>query len=305
MPSEKPPDATPDERVLLSVGELAASTGVTVDALRAWERRFGRPKPQRLASGHRRYDASQVRLVRGVVEGLARGWRLRDVMRADEAQLAALLDEPDPRAEGWEPRRILDLAREWRGEAIVAALRDSHQRLGASAFADQRLAPLFRSVGASWAAGRIEPRHEHFLSEIVEDLLRSLRLARTLRDDAPSIVLATLDGERHALGLQMAALVAATRGVRPLLVGASAPPHDVAAAAKESGARGVAVGVSPATAGAATDRRLAELRRLLPPRVRILVGGSRARGVRRGARGVDYLGSSGFSAFESWLDGLR
>ncbi len=220
-------------------------------------------------------------------------------MRSEESVLLALLEAPDPRAEGWEPRRILELAREWRAAAITAALRDSHERLGARGFADQRIGPLFRCVGAAWAAGRIEPRHEHFLSELVEDLLRSLRLALPVPEEAPAIVLATLDGERHALGLQLAALVAATRGVRPLVVGASAPAADVAAAARESRARGVAIGVSPATAGPATDRALAELRRLLPARVGLLVGGSRARGVRRGPRGVDYLGASGFAAFES------
>ena len=89
----------------LSVGELSEATGVSVDALRAWERRYGRPVPRRLASGHRRYDPAQVRLVRGVVEGLSRGWRLRDLMRAEEAELLALLDAPDPRAEQVAPRR--------------------------------------------------------------------------------------------------------------------------------------------------------------------------------------------------------
>jgi MerR family transcriptional regulator, light-induced transcriptional regulator len=298
-------DTHGQEGAPLSVGELAEATGVSVDALRAWERRYGRPVPRRLASGHRRYDPAQVRLVRGVVEGLARGWRLRDLMRAQEAELLALLDEPDPRAEGWEPRRVLELAREWKADAILAALRDSHERLGARGFSDQRLAPLFRSVGAAWAAGRVAPRHEHFLTELVEDLLRSLRLQHALPEDAPVIVLATLEGERHALGLQLAALVTAARGLRPLLLGASLPLGEVAAAARESHARGVAVGVSPATAGARTDRALAALRRLLPARTALLVGGSRARGVRRGPRGVDYLGPTGFSAFESWLVALR
>src|SRR5262249_60668979 len=125
----------------------------------------------------------------------------------------------------------------------------SHERLGVRGFADQRLAPLFRSVGAAWAAGRVSPRHEHFLSELVEDLLRSLRLQRVLPEDAPAIVLATLDGERDSLGLQLAALVAAAHGVRPLLLGASLPLSEVAAAARESRARRGAVGVPPGTPG--------------------------------------------------------
>jgi DNA-binding transcriptional MerR regulator len=288
----------------LSIGDLARATGVSEVTLRAWERRYGRPAPQRLPSGHRRYASDQVCFVRQVAEGLSRGLKLADLMRAGPAQLERLLAGADPCAEGWEPRHLLELAAQWRAAEIAAALRDSHARLGSRAFVELRLAPLLRCVGSGWAAGRVAVRHEHFLSSVVEDLLRALRDGQPVPDGAPVVVLATLEQERHALGLHMAALVCAARRVRPLLLGACAPPRDVAAAAQESGAAGVAVGVSAATCGPPTDRVLAELRRQLPARVRLVVGGAQARGVRRGPRGVEWLGDGGMSAFESWLDGL-
>jgi DNA-binding transcriptional MerR regulator/methylmalonyl-CoA mutase cobalamin-binding subunit len=299
-----PPE--PEGPRLLSAGQLAAEVGLAAATLRAWERRYGRPVPRRLPSGHRRYDAEQVRFVRRVVEGLARGHRLGLLMRAGDAELERLLGEPPAAAERLAPRRLLELAGQWRAREIEAALRDSYERLGPRAFIEQHVAPLFRGVGAAWAAGSAGVRHEHFVSGVVDDLLRSLRRELPEPDDgARVVVLATLEGEQHALGLQMAALVAAARAFRPLLLGASAPLLDIVAAARESGAAGVAVGVSPATAGAATDRVLSELRARLPARVRLLVGGSLARGVRRGPRGVTYLGADGLAAFESWLDGLR
>ncbi len=302
-PDPLPPDA---EGRLLSAGQLAAEVGITTGALRAWERRFGRPVPRRLPSGHRRYDEGQVRFVRRIVEGLARGRRLGSLMRASEEELEQMLEEPPAGADGLAPRRLLELAARWQGQQIEAALRDSYERLGPRAFVEQRVAPLFRGVGAAWAAGSAQVRHEHFLSGVVDDLLRALRRELPAPGEAaPVVVLATLEGEQHALGLQMAALVVAAKGLRPLLLGAGAPLDDIAAAAKESGAAGVAVGISAATAGAATDRVLGELRGRLPARVRLLVGGSQALGVRRGTRGVTYLGAQGLSAFESWLDGLR
>lgn len=39
----------------LSIGEVADRTGIPVPTLRAWERRFSFPTPQRQPSGHRRY----------------------------------------------------------------------------------------------------------------------------------------------------------------------------------------------------------------------------------------------------------
>jgi len=305
-PPTDPKPAAPGSEGLVSAGRLAAEAGIAPATLRAWERRFGRPAPRRLPSGHRRYDAAQARFVRQVVEGLARGHRLADLMRASDEELERLLQEGPSGAEALAPRRLLELAARWRGREIEAALRDSYGRLGPRAFIEQRVAPLFRGVGAAWAAGDAAVRHEHFVSGVVDDLLRSLR--RELpepAEGAPVLVLATLPGELHALGLQMAALVAVARGVRPLLLGAGAPVPDIVAAARESGAAGVGVGVSAATAGAATDRVLSDLRTRLPARVRLLVGGARARGVRRGPRGVTYLGADGLSAFESWLDALR
>ncbi|MBM3985320.1 MAG: MerR family DNA-binding transcriptional regulator, partial [Planctomycetes bacterium] len=75
----------------LSIGDLARATGVSEDTLRVWERRYGRPAPQRRPSGHRRYASDQVCIVRQVAEGLSRGLKLADLMRAAPAELERLL----------------------------------------------------------------------------------------------------------------------------------------------------------------------------------------------------------------------
>ena len=59
---EKP--AEPAEPVELSIGTLSSATGVPVDTLRTWERRYGFPAPvTRTGGSHRRYsvDTSKVR----------------------------------------------------------------------------------------------------------------------------------------------------------------------------------------------------------------------------------------------------
>ena len=53
----------------LTIGSVAARTGVSESVLRAWERRFGFPRPDRLEGGHRRYaDAEVDRILRVVAE---------------------------------------------------------------------------------------------------------------------------------------------------------------------------------------------------------------------------------------------
>src|SRR5215208_1482549 len=50
----------------LPIGELVARTGLSEGTLRMWERRHGFPLPRRRPSGHRRYDESDVELIRRV-----------------------------------------------------------------------------------------------------------------------------------------------------------------------------------------------------------------------------------------------
>ncbi|GAA1447650.1 hypothetical protein GCM10009641_73890 [Mycobacterium cookii] len=52
----------------LSIGELSRRTGVPIATIRSWESRHGFPRPRRQDGGHRRYDASDVDAVRGVLE---------------------------------------------------------------------------------------------------------------------------------------------------------------------------------------------------------------------------------------------
>ena len=60
----------------LTIGDLAQRAGVTTSVLRMWESRHGFPVPHRLASGHRRYTAADVELVRQVLRRRDAGIRL-------------------------------------------------------------------------------------------------------------------------------------------------------------------------------------------------------------------------------------
>ncbi len=70
----------------LTIGDLARRTGLTPAVLRTWESRHGFPRPQRLASGHRRYAESDVAAVEGVLRRRDAGVRL-EVAIADAAAL--------------------------------------------------------------------------------------------------------------------------------------------------------------------------------------------------------------------------
>jgi methanogenic corrinoid protein MtbC1 len=179
--------------------------------------------------------------------------------------------------------------------AITRLLQGAYGRLGPLAFLTTVIDPLLRAVGDAWEQRRLNVRHEHFLSERLMDLLRAVRLPFEERATGPLVVLATLPGEAHALGTQMAALVLVTAGCRILSLGTDVPVAQIARVAAERGARAVAVSISAATRGAASGRHLRTLRRLLPRHVSLLAGGE---GSPASGRGIEAIGD--LAALDVW-----
>lgn len=285
-----------------SIGDLAEATGIAPDTIRVWERRYGRPVPVRLPKGHRRYTQAHVRWLRRVAEALARGHRPGKVVPASDRELDGLLAAPNGSAPPRRVETLLGLVADYDRTGVERRLRKAWDDLGPRRFLNEVAGPLVTEVGRRWADGTMEVRHEHFLTEVLEDVFRSLRVSVKKRARKDGLLLATLPGEPHGLGLQMVALLCAVVGVRTRILGPETPLDEIVSAVEETGAHAVGVSVSLSSGGVETDRLLAELRDLLPEDVRILVGGRGARGVRRGPRGIDY--AEGLDALEAWLADL-
>ena len=63
----------------MRVGEVAERAGVNVETLRYYERRGLLPEPERLPSGHRRYDEETVRFLRAIKEAQSVGFTLAEI----------------------------------------------------------------------------------------------------------------------------------------------------------------------------------------------------------------------------------
>jgi methanogenic corrinoid protein MtbC1 len=159
---------------------------------------------------------------------------------------------------------------------LTVSLRADWGNLGPVDFLGTRVVPLVEAVGQGWASGELGIHHEHFLSERLGDLLRTLRAPFDDRARGPLIVCATLPGEVHGLGLQMAALILSVAGCRILYLGTEVPAADIASLARDIDSAAVALSVSLTTRGPATTRQIEGLRRALPDRIGLVVGGAGA-----------------------------
>jgi hypothetical protein len=274
---------------MLSIGALAAATGIPVETIRTWERRYGFPEAQRKPSGHRVYPVAMVPRLRRIAQALARGHRAAEAVAATEQALDRLLAAVPERA----PAPALAIPSAFTGPSDMAGLlslvsvfaaeplRQRFQlewsRLGPLVFLEQVAAPFLVALGAAWQDGSVEVRHEHFASAVLGDFLRTVRQPLEDRASGPVAALATPPGELHGLGLQMAAIVFAMAGWRPLVVGVDTPLDQIAALARDVPVAAVALSlVQPRVQ---SEEQVRSLRRRLPRHVPLLVGGSGARRV--------------------------
>jgi methanogenic corrinoid protein MtbC1 len=293
----------------LSIGSLAKATGVPVETLRTWEQRYGFPVAERKPSGHRVYALSNVSRLRRIADAISRGHRAGTVVGATDAELDRLLSATSETAAA--PRcppnpsqasvdELLAAVSAFDADRLTAALWSDWGRLGPIGFLQETVAPLIARVGQEWAEGRMEIRHEHFLSERLGDVMRAIRLPLDLTAHGPMVICATLPGEAHALGLQMVALLLSSAGLRTLYLGTEIPPAELGRLARELGARAVAISVSTAADAAATKRHLTRLREAMPRAVQLLVGG---RGAPTGR--PDVVTVEDFAGLERWAQSLR
>ena len=274
------PEAPPrcEQPALWCMAAVTTRTGIGQHTLRAWERRFGFPKPMRLPSGHRRYTDEQIGRLHLIGQAIALGHRAGDVVPLREGRLKQLLRGSHPRPSAmpaWEVQ-LLEKVRTFDREEMVSDLSQAYASLGLRTFLRERLVPLTSAVGDAWEAGELAIKHEHFLSEILEDTLRTLRTPLEHGGKGRPVMFATLPEEGHRLGVQVAALVTALAGRRVRILGAEIPADEIWGAAEHLDPLAVGISVTAHTASPATARALGRLRRLLSARTALWVGGSGA-----------------------------
>jgi methanogenic corrinoid protein MtbC1 len=213
-------------------------TTLSRDTLRVWERRYGFPKPIRLNDGSRVYPDAQVRTLRLLADVIQRGYRPSDVVGRSEAELKRLAPWSaralaSPASEGpFDAARIVTMVVHDEVTLLRQTVRRAALFLGASAFVTEFAYPALSAIGDAWEERSAGVRHEHVLTEIIRGQLHVLRMGYDDESNRPSMCLATLPGELHSVGIELVALFLAAHGVNPIVVGASTPREEIAAAAR-------------------------------------------------------------------------
>src|SRR3954453_774908 len=210
------------EAPYLTIGEFSRRVGVSVDLLRAWERRYGVPRPERTAKG-RRLDAREDELAVGAMRrALARG-----LPGAEAARLASTTELPAPAVnDGGELAAIDERLRDAFARYDEGQAQEALDRLFGAYTVDTAVSavvlPVLAGLGDRWAASEIGIEQEHFASHIIHGRLLSLG-RKWDTGNGPRALLACPPGELHTMGLLCFGLSLRNRGWRVTYLGADTP----------------------------------------------------------------------------------
>jgi DNA-binding transcriptional MerR regulator/methylmalonyl-CoA mutase cobalamin-binding subunit len=264
---------------IFSIAAVERETRLSKDVLRVWERRYGFPQPVRDANGERCYPAEQVERLRLMKRLMDQGHRPGALAALAQDELAALaMPARSPGADGdvadGAIAQLLDKIRAREPAGFQHALRQSLARQGLERFIGHTVAPLTTAVGECWEDGSFDVFDEHFYTEAAERLLRQAIADLPAARQGPRILLTTVPGEQHGLGLLMAEATFALEGATCISLGTETPLLDIARAAAAYGTGVVALSFSSSYPRRQVAPVLAQLRQALPDGVELWAGGS-------------------------------
>lgn len=226
---------------------VAQRTGIAAATLRAWERRYGIPRPLRTDSAYRTYSESDVELIEEMRRLCGSGLSpadaaslLKQRASTDTQRLSSIERENDaaqtPRGASdvheAVVQRLVTAVRAMNVPAIESELLHARSLGSSTQIFEKVLRPALHTVGQLWHDGEISIGHEHLATEILSATARDLlRLAQPF-DASRTALLACFADETHAAPLYGIGLRLTGWGCRVVVLGALTPPAALAPAVK-------------------------------------------------------------------------
>lgn len=272
---------------MVSIAVAERETGVGKDTLRVWERRYGFPQPVRDVRGDRLYPREQIARLRLIKRLMDSGHRPGKIVKASDEALQALSGgntevaveaggEPVAESRYLQSSTELEAVRVLRSHDAAAfrtLLSQQLARIGLEQFVTETLPRLNTLIGDAWAGGELQIFEEHLYTEQVKALLRQAINNLPTGTRRPRVLLTTVPGEQHLLGVLMVEALLALRGISAISLGAQTPLHDIAAAAIAHDVQIVALSFSLAFPARQLMPVVREMRALLPEQVHLWIGG--------------------------------
>jgi DNA-binding transcriptional MerR regulator len=224
-----------DNTHLYNLKAVMQEVGINAATLRAWERRYNLPKPQRSSGGHRLYSRQDIEMLKWLVARQSEGLSISHAIEMWKTQhepgreLVGQLEPSTPMPAMGEA--MLDELRErWISacssfdDALANRILDQAFALAApETICSEVLQKGLVQVGDGWYAGKISVQQEHFATAIANRRISSLLAAVTPPTRRDNILMACPPGEEHDFILLVLTYLLRRQGWQAIYLGANVP----------------------------------------------------------------------------------
>jgi methanogenic corrinoid protein MtbC1 len=290
---------------MFSIGSVSRETGIPTATLRKWEERYSFPKPNRHNGHTRSYSHEEIIYLHEIKKRIDQGERPSQLFGKNSVALTHLksvVNQSSSQAAFINQAIEMLIAHEMK--TLHTLLEKKLKKLGIFKFIVQVAKPLTIAVGDKWADGILDVFTEHCYSQQMYSLLHSTVKPKTDCAIMPRILLATLPGEKHTLGLAMMQALLFSENANCINLGAELPLLEFPKAATHYHANIVGVSFSIAFPQRSLLPAITQLRASLPSDVALWVGGSGAKRLVTVPSGIELLCSAAevvaaFSAYKT------
>jgi DNA-binding transcriptional MerR regulator/methylmalonyl-CoA mutase cobalamin-binding subunit len=243
---------------MYTIKEAAARSGVSVQLLRAWERRYGVVQPTRAPSGYRLYDEATIARLRAMRRLIDDGWAASTaaarVAPLDDAAVQAILGNSGASVATPGAVSATRLPSDGLAEAFVARAADLDEA-GVERVLDEMFArgsfeqvatelvmPALVRLGDAWAAGRVDVAGEHAAAGAVQRRLGAAFMAAGVPRNGDVVLVGMPPGAHHDLGALTFATAARRAGLSVRYLGTDLPVRDWLDAISRTKARAIVIG---------------------------------------------------------------
>lgn len=217
----------------LTIKVVAERTGVSVHTLRAWERRYGVPSPNRNENNrYRLYDEADIADVLFIKQEIDKGVAPAQaslMLRLRLAQSAHAAEGQSGQPTATAQTALLDAFAQSDEMTARQVLDEAFAVLAPEQVALHVIEPTMNEIGERWMRGEMTVWQEHMASNVVQQKLGAVLQAQpALPPTAPLLAAACAPLEEHQLGLITLALVARRQGWRVAYLGQGTPLDAIA-----------------------------------------------------------------------------
>jgi len=265
---------------MYSIKAVSQATGVSIETLRAWERRYQVVEPKRDPNGRRSYDPVDVIRLRKLHEATERGHPISKLARLSDEELGKIIDasaraKPEAAPLSFSGQ-MLNAAINYQPDECDQVLAMALALLPLKQVVTEVLSPTLIEVGRRWHDGELTVAQERIVTITTRKQVSSVLDTYNRIATGKPVVFATLGHERHELGILMCALLTAARGVRCHYLGPEIPGIELATYVERVQASTVVISM---VSEALKQNALEELQNLVkhaPSSTHICIGGQAA-----------------------------